>query len=61
MNQLTLKEAFTVTGKGLHSGLEITATFKPAPENHGYKCSVSQMLLQGSSKARKRKNSLLQL
>jgi UDP-3-O-[3-hydroxymyristoyl] N-acetylglucosamine deacetylase/3-hydroxyacyl-[acyl-carrier-protein] dehydratase len=37
MNQLTLKEAFTVTGKGLHSGLEITATFKPAPENHGYK------------------------
>lgn len=37
MNQLTLKEAFTVKGKGLHSGLEIIATFKPAPENHGYK------------------------
>lgn len=37
MNQLTLKAPFTVKGKGLHSGLEITATFKPAPENHGYK------------------------
>ena len=37
MNQLTLKDSFTVKGKGLHSGLEIIATFKPAPENHGYK------------------------
>lgn len=37
MKQLTLKAPFTVSGKGLHSGLEITATFQPAPENHGYK------------------------
>lgn len=37
MNQFTLKAPFTVSGKGLHSGLEITATFNPAPENHGYK------------------------
>ena len=37
MNQLTLKDSFSVKGKGLHSGLEIIATFKPAPENHGYK------------------------
>ncbi len=37
MNQLTLNEAFTVKGKGLHSGLELTAVFKPAPENFGYK------------------------
>ncbi len=37
MNQLTLKDIFTITGKGLHSGLEVTATFKPAPENYGYK------------------------
>jgi UDP-3-O-[3-hydroxymyristoyl] N-acetylglucosamine deacetylase/3-hydroxyacyl-[acyl-carrier-protein] dehydratase len=37
MNQLTLKAPFTLSGKGLHSGLEITATFNPAPENHGYK------------------------
>lgn len=37
MNQLTIKEAFTVKGKGLHTGKEITATFKPAPANYGYK------------------------
>lgn len=37
MNQLTLNESFTVKGKGLHSGLELTAVFHPAPENHGYK------------------------
>lgn len=41
MKQITLKEEFTVSGKGLHTGLEITATFKPAPDNHGYKfCRV---------------------
>lgn len=39
MKQITLKEEFTVSGKGLHTGLEITATFKPAPEGHGYKFS----------------------
>ena len=37
MNQITLKGEFTLTGKGLHTGLEITARFLPAPENHGYK------------------------
>ena len=37
MKQLTLKGEFTVKGKGLHTGLEIEATFCPAPENHGYK------------------------
>jgi UDP-3-O-[3-hydroxymyristoyl] N-acetylglucosamine deacetylase/3-hydroxyacyl-[acyl-carrier-protein] dehydratase len=36
MKQFTLKEAFTVCGKGLHTGLEITATFKPAEVNTGY-------------------------
>jgi len=35
--QNTIKQAFTLTGKGLHSGLEITLTFVPAPENHGIK------------------------
>ncbi len=35
--QITLKEQFTVQGKGLHTGQFITATFMPAPENHGYK------------------------
>lgn len=37
MKQQTIKEQFTVRGKGLHTGLEIEATFLPAPENHGYK------------------------
>jgi len=37
MKQLTIREPFEVKGKGLHSGLELTATFKPAPENTGYK------------------------
>lgn len=35
--QHTLKESFTLKGKGLHTGLPITITFNPAPENHGYK------------------------
>lgn len=35
--QKTIKEAFTLAGKGLHSGLEIVLTFNPAPENHGIK------------------------
>jgi UDP-3-O-[3-hydroxymyristoyl] N-acetylglucosamine deacetylase/3-hydroxyacyl-[acyl-carrier-protein] dehydratase len=37
MKQTTLKESFTLSGKGLHTGLNITAEFLPAPENHGYK------------------------
>lgn len=37
MNQLTLAASFSVTGKGLHSGQVINATFIPAPENHGFK------------------------
>lgn len=37
MRQITLKEPFTIKGKGLHTGLEIEAHFMPAPENHGYK------------------------
>ena len=45
MNQLTLNSDFTVEGKGLHSGLQIKAIFKPAPENHGYK--FKRMDLEG--------------
>lgn len=37
MKQLTLNDSFTVSGKGLHSGLMIEAKFQPAPENTGYK------------------------
>lgn len=37
LKQKTLKESFSLSGKGLHTGLELTITFNPAPENHGYK------------------------
>ena len=37
MKQTTLARSFTLKGKGLHTGLDITATFNPAPVNHGYK------------------------
>ena len=37
MKQRTLKSTFQVSGKGLHTGLQINATFNPAPTGHGYK------------------------
>lgn len=37
LKQKTLKDSFSLRGKGLHTGLDITITFNPAPENHGYK------------------------
>ena len=37
MKQQTLKGSFTLFGKGLHTGLSITVTFNPAPDNSGYK------------------------
>lgn len=33
--QQTIKSTFSLEGKGLHTGLDITITFNPAPENHG--------------------------
>ncbi|MDR1814882.1 MAG: bifunctional UDP-3-O-[3-hydroxymyristoyl] N-acetylglucosamine deacetylase/3-hydroxyacyl-ACP dehydratase [Tannerella sp.] len=35
--QTTLASDFALSGKGLHTGLNVNVTFKPAPENHGYK------------------------
>lgn len=35
--QRTIKNDVTLTGVGLHTGANVTMTFKPAPENHGYK------------------------
>ena len=35
--QRTLKNKVSLRGKGLHSGVNVSVTFKPAPENHGYK------------------------
>ncbi len=37
MKQKSLKDSFSLSGKGLHTGLDITVTFNPAPENFGYK------------------------
>ena len=34
--QKTIKKAVTLSGKGLHTGLQVDVTFKPAPANHGY-------------------------
>lgn len=35
--QRTLKGSFSLFGKGLHTGLSLTVTFNPAPENTGFK------------------------
>ena len=35
--QKTIKEAVTISGRGLHTGRKVNLTYKPAPENHGYK------------------------
>ena len=39
--QRTLAKEISLTGKGLHTGINVIVTFKPAPANHGYKfCRV---------------------
>jgi UDP-3-O-[3-hydroxymyristoyl] N-acetylglucosamine deacetylase / 3-hydroxyacyl-[acyl-carrier-protein] dehydratase len=39
--QRTLAKEVSLTGKGLHTGINVTITFRPAPANHGYKfCRV---------------------
>ncbi|HBF88022.1 MAG TPA: UDP-3-O-[3-hydroxymyristoyl] N-acetylglucosamine deacetylase [Bacteroidales bacterium] len=35
--QKTIQKEIKISGKGLHSGKQVELTFKPAPENHGYK------------------------
>jgi len=35
--QRTIKSEVSVSGVGLHTGAKVNLTFKPAPENHGYK------------------------
>ncbi len=34
--QRTIKKPVTLSGKGLHTGMVVDLTFKPAPDNHGY-------------------------
>ena len=35
--QSTIGKEVSISGVGLHTGKEVTLTFKPAPANHGYK------------------------
>ncbi|MGV3509401.1 MAG: bifunctional UDP-3-O-[3-hydroxymyristoyl] N-acetylglucosamine deacetylase/3-hydroxyacyl-ACP dehydratase, partial [Sphingobacteriaceae bacterium] len=37
IKQRTIKTEITISGTGLHTGQSVNMTFKPAPENHGYK------------------------
>ena len=37
VKQKTLNQKFSLKGRGLHTGLDVTITFNPAPDNHGYK------------------------
>lgn len=46
VKQRTINKEVTLTGVGLHTGKEVTLTFKPAPENHGY--SFVRIDLEGS-------------
>ena len=43
--QRTLKGSFSLFGKGLHTGLSLTVTFNPAPENSGLK--IQRIDLEG--------------
>jgi len=37
VKQKTLAQSFKIEGRGLHTGVNVTMNFKPAPENHGFK------------------------
>jgi len=45
-NQTTIKNEVTLKGVGLHTGKEVTMTFKPAPVNQGY--AFMRMDLEGA-------------
>ena len=46
VKQRTLKSEFSLNGKGLHTGKPVSATFKPAEENFGYR--IRRVDLEGS-------------
>lgn len=41
--QRTLAKEVTLSGKGLHTGINVNITFKPAPANYGYKFCRSDL------------------
>lgn len=45
LKQQTLKGSFSLFGKGLHTGVNLTVTFNPAPENTGYR--IQRIDLEG--------------
>ncbi|MGL5959033.1 MAG: bifunctional UDP-3-O-[3-hydroxymyristoyl] N-acetylglucosamine deacetylase/3-hydroxyacyl-ACP dehydratase [Phocaeicola sp.] len=45
LKQRTLKDRFSLNGKGLHTGVNLTITCNPAPDNHGYK--IQRVDLEG--------------
>lgn len=45
IKQNTIKGSFSLCGKGLHTGLNLTVTFNPAAENTGYK--IQRIDLEG--------------
>ena len=45
MKQKTLKGSFSLFGKGLHTGQNLTVTLNPAPENTGYR--IQRIDLEG--------------
>ena len=45
MRQRTLQNSFTLSGTGLHTGLDIVVTFNPAPVDHGIK--IKRVDLEG--------------
>ena len=45
LKQKTLGGSFSLKGKGLHTGVNLTVTFNPAPDNHGYK--IQRIDLEG--------------
>ena len=46
VKQKTLAKSFKIQGKGLHTGVNVTMNFLPAPENHGFK--FKRVDLEGS-------------
>ena len=46
--QRTINEPVACTGVGLHTGVESTITFKPAPVNYGIPVSYTHLTLPTS-------------
>ena len=52
LKQKTLGGSFSLSGKGLHTGVNLTVTFNPAPDNHALKDGKERALSSASSSFR---------